>query len=141
MLIDSLKQIADDFEQQRQAFLEKAKAQLQPALLDVFNKHPEIVAFGWTQYTPYFNDGDTCEFSVGDLYVTKDAEVAEEDSLWDWDGVYRTMGGYSEDEIKTLTSLEKILSSNEELLQVAFGDHVQVIVTPLGVDVEEYDHD
>ncbi len=23
----------------------------------------------WTQYTPYFNDGDVCNFSVGDLEV------------------------------------------------------------------------
>ncbi|MFE8916857.1 hypothetical protein [Streptomyces globisporus] len=35
---------------------------------------PTIVEFGWTQYTPYFNDGDTCEFGVGGLWVRTTAE-------------------------------------------------------------------
>lgn len=26
----------------------------------------------WTQYTPYFNDGEPCEFTVYDMYVTKE---------------------------------------------------------------------
>jgi len=35
---------------------------------------PTILEFGWTQYTPYFNDGDTCEFSVHGLWVRTTAE-------------------------------------------------------------------
>lgn len=27
---------------------------------------PTMHSFGWTQYTPYFNDGDACIFSVGE---------------------------------------------------------------------------
>jgi hypothetical protein len=40
------------------------------ALLD----DPLIAAFGWRQYTPYFNDGDTCIFSARGLWV-RTAEV------------------------------------------------------------------
>ena len=36
---------------------------------------PTIVEFGWRQYTPYFNDGDTCEFSVHGLWVRTTAEA------------------------------------------------------------------
>lgn len=28
-----------------------------------------VIEFGWEQYTPYFNDGDVCEFSVGDPWI------------------------------------------------------------------------
>jgi hypothetical protein len=35
---------------------------------DAFAKFPKIVAVGWTQYTPYFNDGDECVFSVHEPY-------------------------------------------------------------------------
>lgn len=31
---------------------------------DAFDKYPELRSFGWTQYTPYFNDGDTCIFAA-----------------------------------------------------------------------------
>lgn len=28
-----------------------------------------VIEFGWQQYTPYFNDGDVCEFSVGAPWI------------------------------------------------------------------------
>lgn len=36
------------------------------SLYDVFVEHPTIQTISWTQYTPYFNDGEPCEFSVHD---------------------------------------------------------------------------
>lgn len=40
---------------------------------------PNVVEFGWTQYTPHFNDGDICEFSVGQSWVrtVSDGEDAD----------------------------------------------------------------
>lgn len=37
---------------------------LAPAMRD-----PRVVEIGWRQYTPYFNDGDTCEFGAHDVWV------------------------------------------------------------------------
>ncbi len=31
---------------------------------EIFAKHPTLKAFSWSQYTDYFNDGDTCLFHV-----------------------------------------------------------------------------
>ena len=42
------------------------------ALLD----DPEIHDFGWTQYTPYFNDGDPCVFDANGFWVRTQADVA-----------------------------------------------------------------
>jgi len=36
-----------------------------------------VKAATWYQYTPYFNDGEPCEFNVYDLSVTSSDEVAE----------------------------------------------------------------
>jgi hypothetical protein len=30
----------------------------------LFEAHPALESFGWTQYTPYFNDGDECVFGA-----------------------------------------------------------------------------
>lgn len=30
----------------------------------VFDAHPRLESFNWTQYTPYFNDGDECIFGA-----------------------------------------------------------------------------
>ena len=46
-------------------------ALLQPVLDD-----PEIVRFGWNQYTPYFNDGEPCEFGTyAPWFLTRADEV------------------------------------------------------------------
>lgn len=44
-------------------------AELEPLLRAVLND-PRIHTIGWTQYTPYFNDGEPCEFSVGQPWFT-----------------------------------------------------------------------
>jgi hypothetical protein len=35
-----------------------------------FEANPEIMGFGWTQYTPYWCDGDVCTFSANTDYPT-----------------------------------------------------------------------
>src|SRR5688572_125580 len=35
-------------------------------LKELLAAHPKIEAVKWTQYTPYFNDGDPCVFSVNE---------------------------------------------------------------------------
>lgn len=37
-----------------------------------------IAQFGWTQYTPYFNDGDPCIFGVHSLWVARHEDVPAE---------------------------------------------------------------
>lgn len=39
------------------------------AVDELFQECPEIHSLRWTQYTPYFNDGDVCEFSINDVDV------------------------------------------------------------------------
>lgn len=42
-------------------------AELEPLMRAVLADE-YIDSFGWTQYTPYFNDGEPCVFSVGDVW-------------------------------------------------------------------------
>lgn len=51
---------------------------------------PEIERVYWTQYTPYWNDGETCIFSVNDIcYDWSDEENDLEDEA-DFDGGFLT---------------------------------------------------
>lgn len=62
----------------------------------IFEQHSDLDSFGWTQYTPYFNDGDACVFGVNSSYpflngeeqwykATAPATVAVSDLLQDFD--------------------------------------------------------
>jgi hypothetical protein len=41
-----------------------AREALKEASQEIFNKYKNLKSFGHLQYTPYFNDGDPCEFRV-----------------------------------------------------------------------------
>jgi hypothetical protein len=139
------------------------------AAREVFAAHPVLLSFGWTQYTPYFNDGEACEFSVHTDYFSikfKDAEVeppppvvkSDEDDDEDFDED-EDDDDDDEDEFDSwsirnkpesaLTPQEKAGKAVESLLKLfadddyetMFGDHKRVKVTVNGVQTSDYDHD
>ena len=112
------------------------KTQFKTISTEIFAKYPEILKFGWTQYTPYFNDGDPCVFHYNAMYVCTDPETAD-GSIYEWEEMY----GSNAKKYPELAEFEKVLSSSEDILLAMFGDHVQVTVTPVGIDVDEYEHD
>lgn len=64
---------------------EKSKVLMKEALRDFFEKYDGVVQnLFWRQYTPYFNDGESCEFSVYDthiiLVINKDEDDEDEGS-------------------------------------------------------------
>jgi hypothetical protein len=186
--------------------ISEALAEAAKRLLD---KSPEIEYLYWPQFTPFFNDGESCTFSVHEVefklradyddyfdtgegsylysyndYVrAKDAlqEVTEyinNNAAWrakaevDYRRLYkralpvhyapypRTIEE-AEEEVKRIElqrnlisqeDADRILNSVDEfsaflqlipdsILQIAFGDHVKVIISREGVTVEEYTHD
>ena len=62
------------------------------AALDNLLAQDGVVSVHWDQYTPYFNDGDPCEFSTGELFVRLDDRfIPEEERVEDedeWDEEY-----------------------------------------------------
>lgn len=69
---------------------------------EFFARNPSVVAIRWTQYTPYWQDGDTCTFSAEDpelqLFAT---EEDEERYFQGHQGLLRTRG-YREREIEEI---------------------------------------
>ncbi len=63
----------------KKAMRDQGKAALQEAFQEFFAKHPEASAIVWTQYTPYFNDGDACIFRLGGLELKVNVEAMAED--------------------------------------------------------------
>ena len=61
-----------------------AKIGLEPVskfFTEFFDNNPTIYGMAWTQYTPFFNDGDACIFHVHDIYYISD-EPATGNTSW-----------------------------------------------------------
>ena len=122
----------------------------------------------WTQYTPYFNDGETCTFSVNDATLrpltrkSDDPTEDEDDEPYDNDredrGVdlsdfglkhYGTaswsplIDGLSSDMVATAANAWSELGElGDDFMELAFGNHVKVIIRPDGShEIDAYEHD
>lgn len=152
---------------EKQKEIAKLKAEAQQMASDafdnfckeIFEKHPKIESFGWSQYTPYFNDGDTCTFSANTDYISINGEYVD-DSKWvnettvvDWGTWNRELRIYEgRVEVPNLDYDAELAKGSDEVTEflrnfdndfyiTRFGDHAEITVTKDGVDVDEYEHD
>ncbi len=107
-----------------------------------------VKAIRWTQYTPYFNDGEPCEFDVSELEVKLSKKWRNEDD--DDDDHFQdswTLKYYADREGRKLPeglldALNKWESAHfEAVARKNFGDHAQITTSGDGFEVEFYDHD
>lgn len=133
----------------------QGKVLFEDACKMLFERHPDLLAFQWTQYTPYFADGDPCEFGVNDVYCRfASLDKADEESVdgyledddedddgngerfWSFYASNKTPQADIEREVIEIHQL-----IDESVYQDLFGDHVKVLVTRDGAETEEYSHD
>lgn len=168
-LQEKFNQLIEEQEALRKKFQATAQELFKETTKEFFLTNPGVKCIVWTQYTPYFNDGDTCEFSVHSPTFSN----AEGDDVYDvngwgeYDG--ETEGVWAADNISYVLSSDReyladtkqmILSGDtvdadscssfsdmiqssamEDVMRAMFDDHVQVYATRDGFDVQDYEHD
>lgn len=149
----NLKEVAAKLNDLKKEYSELAKKEIFNSIKEFFEAYPEVYAIRWEQYTPYFNDGDACTFSVGDAeYFLTEEDLDNGDGFGD----YWTPLKMKEDEIVALEisrdrlkvvsdafiELQKNLSSiDDDVYLGIFGDHAQITATKDGIECDEYFHD
>jgi hypothetical protein len=154
-------------ETQRKVLIEKyAQPIIKAVVRKMFDECPSITGCEWRQYTPYFNDGDPCEFTFYGLIVYSDLpDLPREAIYYDdngyevgslayWLRKYNKIPPNETDQVaieqmemmsfcNATTELEKFLEGHLELLKESFGDHCKVNCDrdTMQMIVEQYDHD
>jgi hypothetical protein len=121
---------------------EASKKLFGEASAELFDKHPTMESFGWTQYTPNFNDGDTCTFSAHtcEPYINDDRDWSRFTSKTYYGG--RVNHDYDAVKERMYEDVRKFLADfDDDDLEDMFGDHCKVTVTRKGVTTEDYDHE
>lgn len=125
----------------------------------IFDKYSELESFGWTQYTPYFNDGEACIFYANTDYLIINEQYAE-DSNWyskenvtnwgQWNPTLKTYEGrveepntnYNQTLVDAYDEIVDFLGNfDNDFYLSKFGDHAEITVTRNGVDISDCDHD
>lgn len=141
----SVKELKKQIEDAKAQMRKHGEAALKGAFKEFFDKAPEVTAIRWTQYTPYFNDGEPCEFSVHDFHF-KLAEGADTGGFYTYDegedgGPFYETSWRDGSKLSEACNTFEADVKDDELFEFAFDDHVQVTATRDGFAVEEYSHD
>ncbi len=135
----------EEYRKARQAASDIAQDAFKEYANILFSNHPELKSFGWTQYTPYFNDGDECVFSaniesphINDIrYDTWGDKVY---GLYEDEDDEETNSNEISDEL-VMKVVAFLRNFDDDILKEIFGDHVEITVMPDRIDVSEYNHD
>lgn len=123
--LSKIDELVNSYHAAKERLVNEVKPHFIEVFKSIFEKYPEVNNVAWSQYTPYFMDGEVCEFSVNcyDLYINNTyCEDQYSDGSSEFQGLLTRMPS--------------------EIMLGIFGDHVKVTVHKGGVmETEEYDHD
>jgi hypothetical protein len=148
-----LKRLITDFEEAQNSFQKQAQKAFKDSMKSFFEDNPEVKLIRWTQYSPFFNDGEECTFSVHCPMFTN-APNADDIDCGDYTGDDETVWTYGEDcygdhveppphLVQVLNEFEEVQQSDAfgQIAEAMFGNHVEVTITAAGITVDEYSHD
>jgi hypothetical protein len=155
----------------KQDYKKTAEGMFHDGVKELFEIHSLLDSFGFTAYSPYFNDGDECRFSAHTDYpyingYNQDEEEDERDEhvmsnhfparegdsfIWDKVGKWKYSNDYKNktwiDGDKEIDAMVKDVreflgSFDNDVWEELIGNHVIVRITKDGIETESYDgHD
>jgi hypothetical protein len=143
----NIQQLINKYKKQKATFIKKASLSFKNELLKLAKDIEGLESIKWEQYTPYFNDGEACEFRVNNpsfkFTGVEDAGDYEDGYQDVWSLNYDKKEKHSA--TKQLEQIKELISSGdlEDILLDMFGDHVEVILDVKSgkFETEEYSHD
>ena len=143
---ETLKKMADLKKQAK----ELAEKEFISRARELFDKYPAMNNFSWRQYTPYFRDGDPCEFEVHaeenswincegleDLVVEYPPKEGEKWSSWELPADHPDKEWREQAHL----DVEELIMSFEETLDDVFGEGEIMIHRNGTVSINDCDHD
>jgi len=152
-MLDKLDSLIAAIKAAKKLFRKQAEESFKEVAKELFVLAPEVKTIRWCQFTPYFNDGEECVFSVSEPYFSNadPDQLSSEGELREEYPSMFSVAPYSLHDTKVMSdesaaacmNFSAIVQSAEmdEVMRDIFGDHVAVTVTPNSMDSDEYRHD
>ena len=126
---------------------EKSREILRAAFSSFFREYPEVKTIYWESHIPSFNDGDPCEFTLGDIHFSPADHTVitspffddenEDPELKDFEYSYSKKD--TDPRSRDMAAISKFMNEIQDYLKTAFGSDTFVRVTPFEMIVEDYD--
>lgn len=128
-----IQSIKKTIKQKQDELLDFCRLEFKNGTKELFDENPDLESFGFGGWIPYFNDGESCEFSAHTDYPDINGESG-------YDIEY---GEKLEHLLPLFKKIRKFLSAFDDVFyRKLFGDHFKVVITKDNIEVEKYtDHD
>lgn len=131
MKFDSL---VEDLKEIRGNYISRSKEIFLKALKTFFQEYPDA-SIRWSQYTPYYNDGEPCTFSVDSPVLVMGEDQYEYD-IWNKGEFLLNFPLLAETLWEDWLDIKKVIQEvDEDIFENLFGDHVEVCVNKKGFTV------
>lgn len=161
MEFKEIEQLQKNYEESRKKFSEECSLLIKEATKKIFDEYPELLSFSWEQYTPYtpyFNDGDSCIFSVHEIshvneysiyeyeYGTKENTKRAQNNNELENNILLDYKSYPKKKIRInhlIDDLNNFIQLVPEfIMEDIFGDHSEITIYRDGTHKTEYcEHD
>lgn len=153
-MIKAVDTIEETYQKSYKDLVSKNKELIKQVSFDILTKF-EVNAITWCQYTPYFCDGNACEFTMGDIVLYKEIpedELDVYDTLEDYI-IAEEYGQQGRGDINPNTNVDlsvlidkfNMLLALEKLQEFTFGNDKGIIITlnedktDVNIKVKTYD--
>jgi len=139
----------DEIQEIRDALTAKSRSVLQEAFARFFELHPQVKTIHWRQWIPGFNDGDPCEFSIGDIcfspvdldeitspYFDDEDEDPERESFKGFNG---TKPGLDAQFVEDMRAVERMIYNESDTIEFLYGSNSFIRIGNDRYEVEDYD--
>lgn len=159
MSIEKIKALKEKLTAYQAQVQSEAKDLVKGAFGEFFQANPDVSAIHWRQWTPHFNDGDACTFSIHDASVylgppledtspgkypadEEDDDATMAGGIW-INGFYNRPDDIPDAAFKQAKDAhDLVFAIGDDLMESTFGDHCYVVATPDGkFEVNECSHD
>lgn len=125
----------------------------------IFNKYPTLESFGWTQYTPYFNDGNETYFRANIDYLfindewVEESEWISEKNIINW-GTWNKKLSITEGRVEVENPkwdpilseayseiLEFLKQFDNDFYLEKFGNDAKVKITKDCIEISDHEHE
>jgi len=89
-LLDRIASHREELEKAKSKAIKQGDKFFREAVKSIFKKFPRLESFSWQEYTPHWNDGDECTFSVYFESLTVNQENNPE-SLWELQSLHELL--------------------------------------------------
>lgn len=123
--LEEIKKLRETVEAEKKVLNKKCKESFTEVVKEIFTTYPKLKSFAWRQYTPYFNDGEPCEFSV---HSDSDCISIDGADYYDYPNPEDTE--LTEEEVNVVASaVEELLNAiGEDTLEEMFGSDSEILV-------------